>query len=297
MNSNKGGYTNMVTLNQKQISNSIELLNKIRTDEGELFSCYVNGEDKNYKEIENVFIEYFEDNENIGIFTCLVYYGLFRVFIAFEKDTDKYVKELAELIRFVKAKNPDNVLRVHFIADQKKLINGIQKMIQFDPPHPNGWYYTSHEFIMDKGHFKGFVNTSNLEIKTYEPNNINDYALLLDRAMTFVSPPPDFQRNCENLAKNIENKSFFAFYIGNELVGIYWLDNDFYTIEYLAIAPTYQRQGYGCIILSHAINNVLMVQKHKMAKLYCVDWNEKGLSFYKKFGMILKGHTFSMTMK
>jgi hypothetical protein len=96
----------MKTLSDKQINKSIELLNKIRTDEGELFPCYVNGHEKEYSEIEDVFIEYFEDNENVGIFSSLIYYGLFRVFIAFEKDTDKYTAELTKLIHFTKEKIP-----------------------------------------------------------------------------------------------------------------------------------------------------------------------------------------------
>lgn len=90
---------------------------------------------------------------------------------------------------------------------------------------------------------------------------------------------------------------FLCFFINKELIGIYWLDNDLITIEYLAIAPIHQRKGYGSIILSHAINNVLFEQKHKTAKLYCVDWNKQGLAFYKKFGMLIKGHICQLIAK
>ena len=35
----------------------------------------------------------------------------------------------------------------------------------------------------------------------------------------------------------------------------------------------------------------------RAAKLYCVDWNERGLAFYRKFGMLEKGHMQMMAMK
>ena len=280
-------------LNQEQINKSIELLNRIRTDEGELLPDYVNKkEDKKYEEIENPVVRFFDDGENAGVFASLVYWDIFRVFIAFEKDTDKYTQELAELIRLVKEKKPGRSPNVHFIADQTKLIEGMRKTMNFNPGH-----YASHEFVMDKAHFKGFVNDKQLEIRPFEADRVGEYALLLDNAMTFVSPPTDFRGNTANLAERIKENAFSSFYKNGELTGLYWLDNDFYTIDIMAVAPEHQRKGYGSIILSHAIDNVLTVQKkHTMAKLYCVDWNEKGLLFYKKFGMIHKGHTYSMNL-
>jgi RimJ/RimL family protein N-acetyltransferase len=170
-------------------------------------------------------------------------------------------------------------------------------VIQFEPPYPNGYYYTSHEFIMEKEHFKGLYDSKDLYIRQFEEAKIDDYALLLDNAMVFVSPPPNFQGDKEKLAENIRNKVFFAFYIKNDLVGVYWLDNDLRTIEYIAISPNHQRKGYGSIILSHSLHNVFFVQNKNIAKLYCVDWNENGIKFYKKFGMVLKGHIFSMILK
>jgi hypothetical protein len=201
----------MNILNQEQISKSIELLNRIRTDEGELFPYYVNGEEKNHKEIENVHVKYFEENDNVGIFASLVYYGLFRVFIAFDKDTKNYTQTLVELIHSVKDKIPNKILKIHFIADQVILIGEILKEIQFEPPFPNGFYYSSYEFIMNEDHFKGFYNSKGLEITKFENSRVKDYALLLDNAMIFVSPPANFQNNIEKLANDIRNKCFYAF--------------------------------------------------------------------------------------
>ena len=281
------------TLNQKQIDKSVELLNRIRTDEGELFPEYVNGEYKKVKGcIDYGFARFFDDEENPGIFASMMYFGIFRAFIAFEKDTDKYSKELAEFICLVKEENPGLSPNVHFIADQTKLIETMRKTMNF---HES--FYASHEFVMDNEHFKGFVNDKNLEIRPFEAHRVGDYALLLDRSMTFVSPPTNFQGDKEGLAERIWENAFSSFYKDKELVGLYWLDNDFYTIDIIVVSPDHQRKGYGSIILSHAIDNVLTTQKrHTMAKLYCVDWNEKGYAFYKKYGMLEKGHTYSMNL-
>jgi len=240
-------------------------------------------------------MKFFDDGENTGVFLSLLYFGSFRIFIAFEKDTDKYSDELAELIHASKEKIPDNSPRVYFIAEQKKLIENLQKIVKFNQKY----YYASHEFVMDKEHFKGFVNDKQLEIKQFEAEKIGDYAQLLDKTMTFVSPSPNFQGDLAGLVERVEKvkeNAFYTFYKNGDLVGLYWLDNDFYTIDIMAVSPEYQRCGYGGIILSHAINNVLTEQKHDEAKLYCVDWNEKGIAFYKKYGMILKGHTYAVNL-
>lgn len=279
-------------LTQEQINKSIKLLNRIRTDEGELFPDYVNKEaDKKYGAIEKPIVRFFDDVENTGVFASLIFWDIFRVFIAFEKDTGKYAKELADMICLTKEKTPGRSPNVHFIAEQKKLIEAMRNTMNFKQD-----FYASYEFVMDKEHFKGFINNKKLEIRPFEANKINDYALLLDNAMTFVSPPTNFQGDKTGLAEQIKDNAFSAFYKNGELAGLYWLDNDFYTINIMAVAPAHQRKGYGSIILSHAIDNVLTVQKHKTAKLYCVDWNEKGLAFYQKFGMIQKGHTYSMDL-
>lgn len=274
---------------QEQIKKSTELLSKIDTDTGSLFNGCVNKDYCNQN--------FFDDGENAGVFFSLLFYGNLRIFIAFEYDTDKFAHELSELILSSKEKYIDIPVRVWFRNENRKVISSLRQLIKFEPELPNGFHYASHEFVMDREHFKGFVNDKQLEIKPYDGNKLDDFLLLLDNAMTFASPPPNFRGNRENMAEELKKKVFWSFYKGNELIGLYWLDNDFYTIDIMAVSPNYQRHGYGSIILSHAINTVLSDQKYDMAKLYCVDWNAKGLNFYKKFGMITKGHRYLMTVE
>jgi len=276
---------------QEQIAKGIDLLNKIRTDEGEVFTECVN-DTRDF-----CTIKFFDDGDSTGIFFSLLYYGSLRIFIVFEEDTDNYVQELSVLILATAEQNPDYLPRVYFREENKKLIEKLRETITFQPPYPNGFYYTSHEFVMDREHFKGYINDRGLDVRPYADDRLEDYLLLLDSAMTFASPPPNFRGNRENMRGELTKKVFRSFYKDQRLAGLYWLDNDFVTIQFLAVSSEYQWQGYGSVILSHAIHTVLSDPKHEMAKLYCVDWNAKGLNFYKKFGMIPKGHMLMMIVE
>ncbi|MCL2665464.1 MAG: GNAT family N-acetyltransferase [Defluviitaleaceae bacterium] len=274
-------------LTQAQIRKGSELLSRIRTDEGYVLSDCASGE-TNY-----CIMKFFDDGENAGVFLSLIYFGSFRIFIAFDKDTGKFSNELAELVRESIRMCPGCKPRLYFIAEHIKTIDALHHILNFN--HADR--YASHEFIMGRENFKGFENGRQLEIKKFESDKIADYARLLDEAMTFVSPSVDFQGDLNGFAKrvnNVKENAFYTFYQNGELVGLYWLDNDFYTIDVMAVAPVHQRRGYGGVILSHAINNVLIDQKQYEAKLYCVDRNAKGIAFYKKYGMILKGHLYAV---
>jgi RimJ/RimL family protein N-acetyltransferase len=273
-----------INLTKEQIDKSFELLGRIRTDESDVLLECINGETDPY------IIKYFNDTDNKGVFLSLLYWGSFRIFIAFEKDTDKYTKDLVDLIHSTIEMNQGGNPTIYFIEEQQLIISGLKKVIKFD----ENSFYASHEYIMDVSHFEGFVNSQQLYIKPYEEDKIADYLLLLDNSMTFVIPPPRFQENKSSMSEDLRKKVFYSFYRNEKLVGLYWLDNDFRTIDIMAVDCEYQRQGYGHTILSHAINNIFTEQKKDKATLYCVDWNPKGNAFYQKYGMLSKGHMCSM---
>ena len=275
---------------EDQIANAVELLNKIRTDEGEVFTECVCGERK-YS-----VIKLFNEDGNAGIFFSLLYYGSLRMFIAFEEDAEEYAHELSELIRLTAKKYPGCSSRVYFKEENKKLIESLRAEITFLPPYPNRWHYTSQEFLMDRNNFNRSADDKRLEVRTYDDERLDDYLSLLDGAMTFASPLSNFRGDREQMRNELTKKVFRSFYREGRLVGVYWLDNDHYTIEVLAVSPEHQRRGYGGAMLSHAIETVLNDPKQRAAKLYCVDWNANGLNFYKKFGMIAGGHMVMMVL-
>jgi ribosomal protein S18 acetylase RimI-like enzyme len=76
------------------------------------------------------------------------------------------------------------------------------------------------------------------------------------------------------------------------LVGLYWRKNA--EIDFFAVDVNQQRKGYGTIMLTRAINMVFEKTDADFACLYAVDWNLKGQSFYKKYGMAENGHSFGI---
>jgi GNAT superfamily N-acetyltransferase len=145
-----------------------------------------------------------------------------------------------------------------------------------------------------------FVKVENnyLEIRDYEKEHIKDYLKLLDESMDFTIPPPTFIANKEYFQTKFNQcrieKSFESFWMGTELIGLYWRKG--YEIEIMAVSKKYQRKGFGSIILSRAIECCLNNTDDHYAYLYCVDWNEKGQRFYKKFGMEINGHSYCLSI-
>ena len=233
-----------------------------------------------------------------GLFISLLYYGSLRAFISFDGDGGaEHALELTSLLRAAKVSFPKNRLCVYFNYENRTLIAEIMNHVDFEPPYPNGFYYMSREFVMDREHFAAKPSNVRLDVRPYEFMRTADYAALVDASFTFASPPPNFSANITGMAETLSKKVFNAFYDGNGLIGVYWLDNDNSTIEFIAVAPDRQRRGYGHIILSHAIETVFSDPGKCAAKLYCVDWNEKGLAFYRKFGMLEKGHMQMMVVE
>jgi GNAT superfamily N-acetyltransferase len=114
--------------------------------------------------------------------------------------------------------------------------------------------------------------------------------------MTFINPPPKFKENkvhyIKHFAERAEKNSFKTFWKDGDLVGLYWRKNA--EIDIMAVAAKQQRKGYGTIILTRAIEMVLENTINNYAYLYAVDWNIKGQSFYRKYGMEQNGHSYRL---
>jgi GNAT superfamily N-acetyltransferase len=159
--------------------------------------------------------------------------------------------------------------------------------------------YASIEFIMERKSFSYQPLQMTLTQKPYEPDQLDGYLELLDNAMTFVRPEPGFRRNRDAMAKKFSQHasdgSFNSFWAGEDLIGFYLRKGA--EIDLLAIAAKYQRKGYGSAILQEAIKEVFAETDKEFAYLYCVDWNEKGQNFYKKYGMLPSAHSYMLARK
>jgi ribosomal protein S18 acetylase RimI-like enzyme len=111
--------------------------------------------------------------------------------------------------------------------------------------------------------------------------------------MDFASPPANYKINKEQnmklFSERAENNSFEAFWMDDKLIGLYWRKNA--EIDTLAVSVKHQRKGYGSAILTRAIEMTFANTSADFVYLYAVDWNPKGQSFYKKYGMEQKGHS------
>ena len=231
-----------------------------------------------------------------GVFySCTAYKGL-RIHVAFETDTDAFNEELAALVQSSLKKTNSTNCVIWLWNGNRKIIKYLKEA--FHVTKRGSHYYASIEFIMRRENFRPAVNET-LEIRPYEKKRLFTYLDMLDRSMTFVEPNGpqyrrDFFRHRKRFAELADNPAFYfeAFWKDGELIGLYWLKNA--EVDTLAVADKQQRKGYGAIILTRAIEMAFQRTDKDYAYLYAVDWNEKGQSFYKKYGMEQRGHSYCL---
>lgn len=272
-------------MDQTQIEYAAALIGRIDSGEKSIFLDSVNTE----TQVEaRLFPE--------GIFySCTAYKKGLRIHIAFEMDTDAYNEEVAALVRGSLKKTGKTSCVLWIWNDNRKIIEHLKEA--FHVTKKGSHYYASIEFIMRRENFRPVPNET-LEVRPYEKKRLFAYLDMLDHSMTFASPPPSYRRDFFRHRKRfaeLENDARFyfeAFWKDSELVGLYWLKNA--EIDTLAVAAGQQRRGYGSIILTRAIEMALKRTDADFAYLYAVDWNVKGQSFYKKYGMEQSGHSYCL---
>lgn len=299
-------------MNENEITFACNLISKIDSGESSVFCENVNTENE-------ITYKLFKDTSNkiIGVFFSCVYDGKIRVHIAFEYDiNDEDInKNLWDLIIHSKQKTPDiadKSIDIWLFNENRNIIKYLEIKSGTDAelyekynnparewsPHVR---YASIEYIMRRENFsKKFAQVENIIIKPYAKEKLDEYLRMLDKAMTFS--PHDFQGNGDHWAKEFEiyskasEKVFEAFWDNQtgDLIGVYWRKH--IEIDDIAVSPDYQRKGYGSFILTRAIQRAFENPDYKFVRLYCVDWNEKGQAFYKKYGMEVNGHSYGLSL-
>lgn len=67
-------------------------------------------------------------------------------------------------------------------------------------------------------------------------------------------------------------------------------------LSLLAVAPKYQRKGYGAALLSHAASALFLSDERDDLTLYCMDSNPSALAFYGSRGMRVTGRSRRMAL-
>lgn len=150
----------------------------------------------------------------------------------------------------------------------------------FDPQNP----WENCEFVLHKRDFKP-RESMNLAGKPFEADLIQSYCRLLDEAFSFQRPPgtPEgtlaYMKDLAGQEHFIE--SFRAFWQEERLVGFYWLREN--EVDKLVVSPACQGRGHGVALLTHALAEIF--KRYEEACLTCLLQNERGLMFYRKYGM------------
>ena len=289
-------------MNDNEISIARSIISKIDSGESWVFGEHINTENE-------IAYKLFKDDSDkiIGVFFSSAYEKKIRIDIAFEYDiNDEDInKNLLDLILTSKQKRfeiADNPIDIWLFNENRYIIKYLEAEIGNGTElHEKHTRYASVEYIMRRKNFrKSNSQPKNIIIKSYEAEKLDEYLIMLDKSMTFS--PHNFREEKESMGKKLneyskaDNKEFKAFWdndTGN-LIGVYWTEDS--EINDLAVSPEYQRKGYGSFILTHAIERVLENPERENARLYCVDWNEKGQAFYKKYGMEVNGHSYQLTL-
>ncbi|MDR2687102.1 MAG: GNAT family N-acetyltransferase [Oscillospiraceae bacterium] len=268
-------------MDQAQIDFAAALIGRIDSGERNVFLDSVNTE----KQIEcKLFGE--------GVFfACLFEKGL-RIHIAFETDTGEFNEEIAALVRGALKKTGGAACVIWLWNDNRKIIEYLKETFHITTERD----YASIEFVMRRENFHPAPNET-LEIRPYEPRRLFAYLNLLAHSMTFSGAPRYWRyviHSARGFAKYAKNDAFEAFWKDGKLIGVYWRKTHVPEVNTIAVADGYQRRGYGTIILTRAIEMIFQHTDKECAYLYAVDWNVKGQSFYRKYGMEENGHSYCL---
>lgn len=147
------------------------------------------------------------------------------------------------------------------------------------------------EFSIDRKSFGVSSKERTLRVEPYEKNNLLKYLRLLDGNMEFRWEIPSYVSSMDTYEKAFarckEQCSFEAFWIEDELAGLYWREG--MEIKMIAVAAKYQHRGYGTEIITRALEKIFNTDKYDKACLYTMDSNLKAVNFYIKYGFNLNG--------
>lgn len=231
-------------------------------------------------------------NENLtGAFFSCIYNRKLRIHVVFQEDTDNFNQEIFNLIKQSMQEANLNQGKIWIKNSNESLIAYIGDKFHLTSDSEQ-FFYNSTEYIMRRNKFNKTFDNTILDVKPYGETHIDEYLKLLNDAMAFKIPPHDYIGKKEHYMqefRSLNNKrAFEAFWKDGKLVGLYWLEGT--EIDHLAVSSDFQRAGYGSMILTRAIEMVLMQYPDaEYAVLYCVGWNSKAQNFYKRYGMEVNG--------
>lgn len=228
----------------------------------------------------------FSTDKVFGSYFSCIFKGKLRIHVVFTEDTIEYKDTIAKLILETVEQTGISEGKIWICNQNSKMIDYLMEQFHIiEDSEP--FLYESHEMIMPRDQFHKTFEATNLEIRPYQEEHIDDYLSLLYHSMSFKIPPYNYILEKDSFIQEFrrqqENQTFEAFWIKDDLVGLYWLAGS--EIDHIAVAKKYQGLGYGKQILTRAIEIDLRNPEVDHAWLLVVEWNSKAFHFYKKYGM------------
>ena len=227
----------------------------------------------------------------VGSFFSCIYNGKLRIHLVFNEDTDSFDEHIFQLI--TQSMKESNVTKgkIWFSNKNDRLISVIGDIFRMEPDTEK-FYYHSTEYIVRRENFNRKYDYTILKSRPYEEKHINAYLELLNDAMSFFIPPEDFigkkEKYIQDFRKFNKEHTFEAFWKDSKLIGLFWLNGN--EIDTMGVASDFQRNGYGSLILTRAVEMVFQQNPDTAyAVLYAVGWNAKAQNFYRKYGMEVNG--------
>lgn len=234
-----------------------------------------------------LFLQPFEaDGRMAGSFFACVYQGRQRIHVEFSEDTSAFFDVIDALIHRAAQEAGNLPGKVWVDNGNTRLMTHLQQRHGMEPDDEI-FHYDSVEYHMDRADYTPRPLPPGMEMRSYEPEHLDEYLALLNEAMLFKIPHHDYLANRDlyagMFAEFEARHAFEALWEGSGLAGLYWLDGK--EVDHMAVHPRCQRRGMGGVVLSQAIARVFGNEETDHALLYAVGWNAQAQRFYRKFGM------------
>lgn len=274
-----------------------DLLKRINHSAADVFNkSYINGT------IRKKFV--YEKDGNRGVFTIVKGNLFYSLQLSFEHDVSEY-----EDIKFIEAEFMDTLsireredIYVNFNGYNAALINYFMECGLERDSCGFEFHITADSEKVKM--LKDFTVRQGLTVKRYEEEHIIRYLKLLDEAfrkqqIECGEEQDVFSRNHEEktvwLKGLSENNNFQAFWLENQLVGLYIVNENY--LDIIAVHPDYEGKGYGSEILKYCVRD--RVYEHEFDEVYLVTYyqNRKAQRLYLRNGFKIRGFYCENTYK
>ncbi|MFW6273235.1 MAG: GNAT family N-acetyltransferase [bacterium] len=240
---------------------------------------------------------YYSYKDILGVITACIYNEKILINISFDPDMpdstgDDIIKILKKLIN-----NTDKAVRIWCRYQNKNLISLISKKFLISPT------YRAREMSISKSNFSKWkepIIPQGYHTRGYSKINHSEYINLLEEAMGHLHQEGEhpYIKRSESLANlwsdtSVRN-SFISLWENKNLIAFcHGVGGE---VTQLAVGKSYQRKGYGYLLLHNTIKYLYQVSDSLIC-LYVVDENINAYKFYSGIGMKETGHCARFTLE